>query len=204
MDPWMTNSGRTTSAAASMTIPSTIDPLDDESQKSLLDRLNGINPRVDRSDVNKTIRELANILGKDFSDRQHVMTAIITTAMELISNVSTVTDKDGSRIVIDLTMYATVEKFIAIWFARLRAAPKGSIDLDNIIDLMGFFRSINEEIGESVEDDDDSLRRESNIDVECRQCHQRNVWHEAKQTRSGDEAVTDFYLCLSCDYNWKD
>jgi len=46
---------------------------------------------------------------------------------------------------------------------------------------------------------------ESNSDVKCPECNQRNTFVRTAQTRSGDEAVTRFYKCLNkaCLNEWK-
>lgn len=48
-----------------------------------------------------------------------------------------------------------------------------------------------------------NTKTESNtIDI-CHACKKQNVYMIEKQTRSGDEATTKFYKCLSCNKAWK-
>lgn len=55
----------------------------------------------------------------------------------------------------------------------------------------------------------DYIREESfqlqknTVGITCKQCQSDNIYSEAKQTRSGDEAATIFYTCLNCGNKWK-
>lgn len=40
-------------------------------------------------------------------------------------------------------------------------------------------------------------------DMPCRKCNNKTVIQTSKQTRSGDEGVTIFYNCVSCDAKWR-
>lgn len=40
-------------------------------------------------------------------------------------------------------------------------------------------------------------------DMPCRRCNNKTVIQTSKQTRSGDEGVTIFYNCVSCEAKWR-
>lgn len=44
---------------------------------------------------------------------------------------------------------------------------------------------------------------ESNCDYPCINCGDKNVFFTTIQTRSADEAATQFYRCLSCGKEWR-
>jgi len=57
-----------------------------------------------------------------------------------------------------------------------------------------------------------SIRKKKRIRVqeqysdayECPQCGQRNVQYTQLQTRSADEGMTSFMLCMECNHRWKE
>lgn len=41
------------------------------------------------------------------------------------------------------------------------------------------------------------------VGIKCKQCGSENVYVESKQVRSADEAMTKFYTCLDCKFQWR-
>lgn len=41
------------------------------------------------------------------------------------------------------------------------------------------------------------------VNVICKQCGSDQIYVESHQIRSGDEAATKFYTCLSCGNKWR-
>jgi len=59
-------------------------------------------------------------------------------------------------------------------------------------------RMADELIEESYEQD--LSKAVPNWPVPCPRCKQKTIYHWSVQTRSSDEAATDFFRCLSCGY----
>ena len=41
------------------------------------------------------------------------------------------------------------------------------------------------------------------VEAECPKCKHKEAYFWTKQTRSGDEAETQFFKCTSCKYQWR-
>jgi DNA-directed RNA polymerase subunit M/transcription elongation factor TFIIS len=74
------------------------------------------------------------------------------------------------------------------------------INPDGILDLTKSSRS-KVQILKTLENDSNSMIQ-SNL-IKCGKCKNSNISINQRQTRSGDEGMTVYYICTDCNNSWK-